>query len=160
MARGSTSPCPSCGFEQEPGEACIRCGEPLAVKKHGPLFWGAVVFGAMVLLCGGGWGAVVLSVIDFEPSEIAETFVRESTDVREALGGEPDVAWLREGSITTHNDVSGKARFVLTATGPRGETKVVVELLRAGSAWGIARAGIVDASGSVSQLSRERVPKR
>lgn len=152
-------PCPKCGFKQEPGETCIRCGEELAKRQRGALFWLGVVFGAVVLLCGGGAGVLVLGVVNSEASDIAETFVVESADVRKALGGEPEVAWWREGSITTHNRVSGTARFVLTATGPKGEAKIVVELQRAGDAWGISKAGIVGAGGSVSELSRERVKK-
>lgn len=151
--------CPSCGAKQALAETCFQCGEPLQPKKHGALFWLAVIGAAIPLLCGFGYGALMFMIVNSEESDVAETFVRESADVQKALGGEPSIAWLRDGSITSSDSVNGKARFVLTATGPKGEAHVVVELMRSGSAWGITNAGIVGANGSVSALSRERVKK-
>jgi hypothetical protein len=135
----------------------LRCGEPLEVTKHGALFWLAVAGGGVVLLGVGGYLAMLFMIIGSEESDVAETFVLQSADVRKAVGGEPEVAWLRDGSITSTDSVNGKARFVLTATGPKGEAKVVVNLMRSGSAWGITQAGIIGGNGSVSAISRDRV---
>jgi len=152
--------CPSCGFQNGERKTCVRCGEPVETKERGPGFKIAAAIGGIVLLGVGGYLALLFVIIGSEESDIAETFVVQSADVRKAVGGEPSVAWFRDGSITSTDRVNGKARFVLTATGPKGEARVAVDLMRTGDAWGITQAGIVNASGGVSSISRDRVKKK
>jgi hypothetical protein len=147
--------CPSCGVQQPKAETCAHCGAAMVIKRRGLLFWLAVLGGATVVLCGGGYLVLLVGIINSEASEVAESFVRESADVQKFVGGEPSVAWFRDGKITTSRN-SGRARFVLSATGPRGDCRVVVELVRAGDAWGVSAAGIVGADNRVSAISNQR----
>ncbi|HPQ60359.1 MAG TPA: cytochrome c oxidase assembly factor Coa1 family protein [Syntrophales bacterium] len=181
---GATAPspekvrCPACGYKQAAQDLCVKCRAPLYSqplreekkpaaperKATSPPAKGKVLrfmitgLALMVLLTIGLLAGILYVVKASEAYRTAESFIRNSEEIREAVGSPLRFGLFPAGSVQTSRG-RGTADLKIHVKGPKGETDVRIRLTLENGRWDVLSAVFTDAAGTRKRITGELRPK-
>jgi len=181
---GATAPspekvrCPACGYKQVAQDLCVKCRAPLYAQplreekkpaapereaKTPPAkgkFLRFMVTGLIlvVLLTIGLLAGMLYVVKASEAYRTAESFIRNSEEIREVVGNPLRFGLFPAGSVQT-NRGRGTADLKIHVKGPKGETDVRIRLTLENGRWNVLSAVFTDAAGTRKRINGALRPK-
>ncbi len=181
---GATAPspekvrCPACGYEQPAQDLCVKCRSPLYLQplrgekepaaperaaKTPPAKGKLIRFMVtglilMVLLTIGLLAGILYVVKASEAYRAAESFIRNSEEIQEAVGSPMRFGLFPAGSVKTSRG-RGTADLKIHVSGPKGETDVRMRMTLENGRWEVLSAVFTDAAGARKRITGGARPK-